>query len=385
MIRRLASPLKNIRAPLNVLYIVATGEMGGTQRFIDSVIDHHSEWIRPVVLTFRSGGWLEKLRERGVAAYNIEAARLREPMRCWRAITHIIHSEGIGLVHSADAWCHAVSLGAAIRCRCKHIWFEHGPIGNQRWHGVMPLLPADLILTNSRFMGERIRRSWRGARRIGVVHYGLEWRRWQPDPVRRTQMRNAWGLDESVVAIGITGFIDIWKGQDILLKAAARVRPELTNVRYLVIGGPRPGVVHARCVAFERSLRESCAAQRLDDVVTFTGHLDLQTGALDALDIVVHASTEPEPFGMVVLEAMAKAKAIIASAEGGPCEILRNGQDGLLITPRSPEALASALIELTHDAQMRERLGSRALQSVRSCFSAEIAARELEHWYEAVA
>src|ERR1051326_4241233 len=111
------------RERLGVLYIVASGEMGGRQRFIDAVIGHHSERVHPVVLTFKQGAWLERLHDRGVAAYNLESPRLRQPIKTTREIMQIIRRERIRLVHSADAWCHSLAFPAALRCGCKRMWF----------------------------------------------------------------------------------------------------------------------------------------------------------------------------------------------------------------------------------------------------------------------
>src|SRR5208282_545776 len=106
----------------------------------------------------------------------------------------------------------------------------------------------------------------------------------------------------------------------------------------------------------------------IEDQVVFTGHVDVRAGALDGLDVFVHASSEPEPFGAVILEAMCKGKPIIASAEGGPLEMVTDGFDGLLIEPRSPRILATAIHRLVNDLELRERLSVGALVTARTKF-----------------
>ncbi len=159
---------------INVLYAVIRGEMGGVERFLDSVLSAHSDRVRPVVLSFRDGPWLDELRARGVPVYVIENARLREPMRCFREVRAIIRRHQIDVVHSSYSWCHSLTWPAAFYSGCRTVWFHHGPVGEGRWQGAMALIPADLMLTNSDFMLERLKTTIHSARRLGVVHYGVE-------------------------------------------------------------------------------------------------------------------------------------------------------------------------------------------------------------------
>src|SRR5882757_1262207 len=369
---------------INVLYAVIRGEMGGVERFLDSVLSVYSDRVRPVVLSFREGAWLDELRARGLPVYVINNARIREPMRCFREVRAIIQRHRIDVVHSSYSWSHALTWPAAFYSRCRAVWFHHGPIGEGRWQGAMALIPADLLLTNSNFMLERLKTTLHGARRLGVVHYGVDADQLAPDLARRTAFRKSWKLDDDTCAVGIVGYLDRWKGQDIFLRAAKSLHPEAKRIRMLVIGGPRAGATRAACEAYEAELRAYASANGLDEMVSFTGHVDIRDGALDGLDVFVHASTIPEPLGIVILEAMAKGKAIIASAEGGPREMITDPVDGLLTTPREPEVLAAAIRRLCANPEERIRLESAALETVRTKFSPARAAEKLADWYEEI-
>jgi glycosyltransferase involved in cell wall biosynthesis len=365
----------------NVLYVVTHGEMGGVHRFLESVFLNHSENVRPVILSFREGAWLDELRRRGLPVYCIDHARIRQPIKNFRAVRSIIEREKIDIVHSSYAWCHSMVMPAARWSGCRAIWFHHGPMSESRWQGLQPLVPADLVLANSRFMMNRMSKTFHLAKKMGVVHYGIDANAFAPNSSRRAQFRRDWGLDESTIAIGIVGFIDTWKGQEVFLKAAKLLEARRSKIRMFIIGGPRDGLAQSRCVAFERELRRYTADNQLEDFVHFTGHLDVNSGPLDGLDIFVHASTEPEPFGMSILEAMANGKAIVASAEGGPLELIEHDQEGLLIEPRNPQVLARAVGQLLDDPCMRARLGRSAMETARSRFSPAAAVQCLENWY----
>jgi glycosyltransferase involved in cell wall biosynthesis len=245
----------------------------------------------------------------------------------------------------------------------------------------LALIPADLMLTNSEFMLERLKTTIHCARQLGVVHYGIDANKFAPDLARREAFRKAWRLDDDTCAVGIVGFLDRWKGQDIFLKAAKLLHPEAKRIRMLVIGGPREGATRAECEAYQAELRAYASRNGLDEMVSFTGHVDIRDGALDGLDVFVHASTAPEPLGIVIMEAMAKGKAIIASAEGGPREMITDAVDGLLIEPREPDVLAAAIRRLCANADERIALGSAALDSARTKFTPARAAGKLEDWY----
>ena len=107
-------------------------------------------------------------------------------------------------------------------------------------------------------------------------------------------------------------------------------------------------------------LRARARALGIADRVGFTGFIDRPSQALRALDIVVHASTEPEPFGLVIAEGMACARPVIVSRAGGAAEIATDGVDALAVTPGDAAALAAALDRLAADGTLRARLGAEA-------------------------
>jgi glycosyltransferase involved in cell wall biosynthesis len=107
-------------------------------------------------------------------------------------------------------------------------------------------------------------------------------------------------------------------------------------------------------------LRGRAAALGIADRVGFTGFVERPSEALRALDVVVHASTEPEPFGLVIAEGMACGRALVISRAGGAAEIVEDGVDALATPPGDAAALARALDRLAADAPFRARLGEAA-------------------------
>jgi glycosyltransferase involved in cell wall biosynthesis len=162
------------------------------------------------------------------------------------------------------------------------------------------------------------------------------------------------GIPEGVPAFGIAGCLQEWKGQHVFLEAAAQVLARLPQARAVVLGAPPA----QECVPYERRLREMAALSGFADRIVFTGHRDDTPRVLAAVDVWVHASVIPEPFGMVVGEAMAARKPVIAAKAGGPIEIVDDGVTGLLTTPGDVDQLAQALLRLLADPHLRACMGA---------------------------
>ena len=151
--------------------------------------------------------------------------------------------------------------------------------------------------------------------------------------------------------IGIVGRLEPWKGQHTFLEAAATVAQLRPECRFAVVGDDLLGN-HRE---YPKYLRRLAHELGLADRVHFAGHQEAVYGWFDALDIVVHA-TYGEPFGLVVVEAMALRKPVIASTPGGPEEIVEDGVSGLLVPANRPEALARSLQRLLDDPGLAARL-----------------------------
>ena len=165
--------------------------------------------------------------------------------------------------------------------------------------------------------------------------------------------RLGWG---DAPAIGIVGRLEAWKGQRTFLRAAAAVAAEVPDVQVAVVGDAVVG--HEGDYAAE--LRALAHDLGIADFTTFAGHVDDVASWYEALDVVVHASEEPEPFGLVLVEAMALGATVVATAGGGPLEIIEDGVSGLLVPARDSDAMARAVIDLLRDPARRARIGLEA-------------------------
>jgi glycosyltransferase involved in cell wall biosynthesis len=153
--------------------------------------------------------------------------------------------------------------------------------------------------------------------------------------------------------VGIVGRLEEWKGQDLFLHAAARIADRHPAARFAIVGGAILGSEGS----YPLRLRELTVELGIDDRVHFSGHVDDVFPWFDAFDVCVHA-TAGEPFGLVLVEAMALGTPLVATALGGPVEIVEDGRSGLLVAPGCQRALAEAVDAILGDAALAARLST---------------------------
>jgi len=163
---------------------------------------------------------------------------------------------------------------------------------------------------------------------------------------------------------GLVAAFARWKGQDVFLDAIARL-PADSSARFYIIGGP----LYRTAAQFTvEELRERAARLNIADRVAFVPFLDDPSAAYRALDVVVHASTLPEPFGLTIAEAMACGRAVIVSSGGGASELFREGTTALGHQPGDAAGLANAIERLQRAPELRERLGQAAWRHAGEAF-----------------
>jgi glycosyltransferase involved in cell wall biosynthesis len=176
---------------------------------------------------------------------------------------------------------------------------------------------------------------------------------------------------------GIVGRLAPWKGQHVFLRAFASAFPDGPE-RAIVIGGALFGED-----GYARELEDVAASLGIAERVEFRGFRPDVWDELSRLDVLVHASVTPEPFGQVILEGMAAGVPVIAARAGGPAEILDDDLTGILYEPNEPVELAGAMRRM-QDPALRDRLSAAARLEV-SRYEPGVVAAELQRLYVAVA
>ena len=184
--------------------------------------------------------------------------------------------------------------------------------------------------------------------------------------------------------VGIVGQLNPrsqWKGQRDFIQAAARIIQHKSEVYFAVIGGDRSPASTPGHMSYIRELKELAEGLGIADRVIFTGFRTDMPDVMASLDILVSASWA-EPFGRVIIEAMAAGKPVIATMAGGAPEIVQDGITGILVPPRDPQAIARAALHILQDDKIRQKMSRAGQRRVQKHFSLDRNIRETQAVYE---
>lgn len=239
------------------------------------------------------------------------------------------------------------------------------------------------IVANSHSVADDLRGVVAAAAEIRTISNAVDLDRFHPRgpaaDLDRLAALPAGGAD--AVRVGLVATFSRWKGHDVFLRALARI-PRERRVRAYIIGGALYETDGSQYSLDE--LRELAKKYGVDDRVGFTGFVAAADRVMRALDIVVHASTTPEPFGLVIAEAMACGRAVVTSASGGAGELVLDGHDACTHRPGDAESLAAAIELLASDEALRKKLGAEARLTAMERFDARRLGAEFAALYEAV-
>lgn len=288
------------------------------------------------------------------------------------------------IIHSNGLKMHL--LGARVRPpRSKLVWHVHDYPAARRLAAQLLAMQAhrcDAMLANSESVAAETRQRFRANIPVHTVYNSVDLERFSPAGPRANldALAALPPLGADGIRVGLVGTFARWKGHGVFLEAMARLR-DLSNVRGYIVGG---SIYQTDASQWSRgALRAQADALRLHDAVGFTGKVDDVPSVLRALDIVVHASTEPEPFGLVIAETMACARPLIVSRAGGAAEIAQGG--AVFHEPGNSIELAQRVRELTRDPARRAALGAEGREAALRLFSRTRLRETLIPVYEALA
>jgi glycosyltransferase involved in cell wall biosynthesis len=325
----------------------------------------------------RSGTLAAKVARygRGVAA-GVQAAQYRRELAAVirRLSPDLVHTNGFKM-HILGAWSTPRQTPLIVHL---HDYVTTRPLASRLLKAGIHSCAA--VATNSKSVEVDARRLLGSTKPIIPIYNAVDANRFTPEGPA-TDLDARCGLAPAgpdTVRVGLIATFAHWKGHRTFLGALSLL-PRGLPVRGYIIGGPiyrTSGSQHS----FEE-LREQIRVLGLTDRVGLTGFLEEPPPALRALDIVVHASSAPEPFGMVIIEAMACERAVIASNAGGAMEIFEDGVTALGHTPGDAAHLAIQIQRLAASPELRARLGAAGRRAMLAQFQPERMAQEFATLY----
>ena len=382
-------------SPLRVLHVLNGADLYGANRcllrFLMTV--DRSRFLPVVVLP--EDGPLKKLIE----AQDIEIiviprlSIITRPVFCsWRifpfflnytfsvlSLHRLIKQKDIHLVHTNTGVIVSSALAAKL-AGVPHVW--HIREWFQEFHSIWPIYSWFITKSSSKVVAvsNAVAEQFNSRNHVVVVHDGFSREEFQvPKENLRTEFQARYGLAGHFV-VGCVGRIKlVRKGQEFLVQATALLKQRGLSIKTLIIGAPFRGneehLERMRRMVFELGI---------EDRVVFTGELKDARGAYAAMDVFALTSAQPEPFGGVVMEAMAMGLPVIATNIGGSLDQVENDVTGVFVPPGDAAALADAIEKLMSNSELRQRMGEAGVKRIHSHFSLAEATNKIEKLFEEV-
>ena len=370
----------------NILFVHQSAELYGSDRVLLNVVFGLKErGYVPIVVLPNQGPLELRLRQAGIEVHIGPVGKISRRIRFlessvlapfWalkiiRAMDRIVSGRGIRLVHSNTLAVIGGALWANAR-NVPHLWHVHEivmhPAVARKGFPILLRFLADHVICNS-----KATRDWLVGEQPKLVGKSeVVWNGVRPAEAealsdRAEALRRRLGLGKEQILLTLVGRINSWKGHGLLLAALERLsvqgglRPHL-----LFIGDTPPGQADLR-----EKLIHTIAHSSVASSVSLLEFSDRIADVWEATDIAVVPSTEPEPFGLVAIEAMAAGKPVVAARHGGLREIVVDGETGILAQPNDVSSLEEGLAKLIRNPELRRWMGENGRARHRALFSVE--------------
>lgn len=351
-----------------ILFVDQSGQLGGAELCLADLARHYGP--RAAVLLLSDGPFADHLRNQRIkvdilplpaplSRLTKKASPLQAATALPSAAGHLLairkEFSGYGVVYLNTA--KALLYGAAANFLSSRpaIFHLHDLLSPKHFSAMNIHLMVgaanrmQAVIANSQATADSFAAAG-GRAKIHVIPNGFD-----PEPFDAVTpedlaiVRQQWNPRGETVA-AIFGRISRWKGQDVLIRAAAQVP-------HLVVWIVGDALFTEDDKAYAAELRQLVKDLALEERVHFLGFQDHIPVLMRAADIIVHCSVSPEPFGRVLVEAMLARKPVVAAAAGGPLEIIEQEKSGLLTPPGDVPALASAISTLADSPTLRVEMG----------------------------
>lgn len=329
------------------LLLVSTAAPGGAERaLVDLVGDLPNRGFAPTVLLLEPGPVAEWLAAAGCERVVAAASAEEVPA----LVEQLVQRSGPRLVVTSKWQAHVAVAATAHRLGVPVVMWQHDVAKPTPHQLAAAAQPATCIVCASRYSMDA-QRSLTPTAKIVQISPGVRVAAFGARATRTPSQRGnpTWARP---ALVGIVGRLQRFKGQHVFIRAAAMVAYRRRDVEFVVVGD-----AHSEERWYSQRLQTMRTYWELSDRLRFVRHQDDVAPWFDALDVVVHM-TDGEPFGLVIVEAMAMGVPVIATGVGGPTEIVEHGESGLLVPADDWEATGTAILTLLNDPALRTRLSA---------------------------
>lgn len=358
--------------PVRVLFIDHETRLSGGERELVDLVRALGPRVDAHVAVPDDGPFADALREAGALVHLVPmAASLRQVSRwdlarrphlavghlvaaaaAWLRIARLARRVRPAVIHTNSMKAHVLAAGAGVAGRAPVLWHVRDilePGWVQRAFAVAAgRIPRRVVCISAAVAAPFGEAAARG--RATVLYDGVVTA--EADPADVSEWRRRLRCGDGPL-IGIVGQLARWKGQDVFVEAAAMVAEQCPDARFAIVG---ECLFPANEQSFVADVRVRADALGLADRLVWTGAVEPVEPLIGALDVLVHASRLPEPFGRVIVEAMAQGTPVVTTTLGAGPELVRGA--GVVVPAGDAAALAEAIVDLVHDDDRRRMLGA---------------------------
>ncbi|HKP29721.1 MAG TPA: glycosyltransferase family 4 protein [Gemmatimonadales bacterium] len=294
-----------------------------------------------------------------------------------KLLSRWIRRDGIALVHLNNGFENLEAHLAAWFTGRPIVVHAHGPCGSARLTRRLAAR-GPVCIAISDVVGRSLIEAGVPRDRVHVLPNPLTLDPLPLDATLRHSARRELGIPERFRLMGIVGRIVEWKGQREFLNAAAVAMKSDPHLGAVIIGDVTDAMDE-----YGNQVRQQATDLGIADRVWFSGFMPDPRRLYALADVVVHSSILPEPFGLVITEAMALGIPVVAANAGGPVEIITDGVDGFLVDPCDAAAVAGRVAALFADPALYQRIGAAGRQTALERFSPEAYVERVARVYDA--
>ncbi len=364
-----------------VLYVSPNGYLGGAERFVLTAVKSHNQHsqIDSSILFFSNGEAVAEAIKSGIKVHILQSkfklTRLGQLFKALLEIRKLVKEIKPDILHLTMPYAHITMSLATMGLGIKKVWFQHGPVGG-RLDQIANLFPVDVLIYNSSDLKER--------------HHLTS-----PQPIVKVQETILFlGVNSShdirqifqgpSVILGTAGRICSWKGFHQIILALGKLKNEMSLPPFIfyLAGAAKTDSDQA----YARKLEQLVRSQNLAESFVFKNHVADMPAFYREIDVFIHSSTIPEPFGLVVAEAMGQGCLVIGSDQGGVRDLI-NFQTGIAYPSTSENAVDALKVKiqgllLSSNKSDYQKLAQAGHEHIRKNYSIEKMRINLEAIYQ---
>jgi len=372
--------LNILRNKIHILFVVDGIEFGGGERVFLQLASRLGTFYKIHFAASPGGVFEQKVKEHNVDFFPVDMGRQISVKPIWQ-LKDIVASKDIHLIHSQGARANFFARVAGRLAGVPHNVctvatlienFYVSPARKRIYRMIDNLFQryVDTFIVVSDALQETLLQNYSiASNRTCRIYNGIDLKKFSPDTYNRN-LRKEWKISEAVPLIGSIGRLVWEKGFEFLINAAPGVLRAVPDAKFLIVG---EGPLKEQLIVKSEQLN-------VRDRIVFAGFRNDIKEIIAALDLLVIPSLS-EGFPMVILEAMAMEKPIIASCINGIIEQITDGENGVLVSPKDHNALTKSILKLIQDKELSKKLGIAARKKVEQEFSVEKMVAETEKVY----